>query len=187
MTASIQHVSADLVPFSYDPSGPVALAHLRLLTIPHVNLQGEDAQGVMVVHRVVAEEILEIFKELKQAGFKINKMKLIDDYKANDDESMADNNSSCFCARKITNSENWSIHSYGTAIALNPMINPYVKGDTILPVNATNNVDREKAKDLPGFIGPETECLRIFLKYGWTWGGNFITLKDYHHFEKKIN
>ena len=28
------------------------------------------------------------------------------------------------------------------------------------------------------------EVVKIFEKYGWFWGGNFRTFKDYPHFEK---
>ena len=29
------------------------------------------------------------------------------------------------------------------------------------------------------------ECVKIFAKYGWNWGGNWIKFKDLPHFEKR--
>ena len=38
-----------------------------------------------------------------------------------------------------------SAHSYGRAIDINPLINPYIVGNKVMPANATEYADRDKA------------------------------------------
>ncbi len=53
-------------------------------------------------------------------------------------------------------------HMYGAAVDINPDTNPYCECDT---------------HDIPD------SWVRIFEKYGFFWGGNFRTTKDWMHFE----
>ena len=53
----------------------------------------------------MADDVLEIFKELYDKEYEIEKIRLIDDYNGNDDASMADNNSSAFNFRNIDGTE----------------------------------------------------------------------------------
>ena len=76
------------------------------------------------------------------------------------------------------------MHSYGLAIDINPLINPYVKGDYISPKEAKPYVDRSQIK--LGMIDKDDLCYKLFTKYGWKWGGIWNTVKDYQHFEKEI-
>ena len=66
------------------------------------------------------------------------------------------------------------------ALDINPYLNPVIYSDgRIEPPGA---VYRPGA---PGTFFPEHPLLEEFRKRGWTWGGNFITLKDNHHFDKE--
>jgi len=90
---------------------------------------GVVKKGELIVHRDRADEVLEIFRELLVARFPIQQIRFIDDFGGDDNASMSDNNSSALCVRPVTGTSNrWSQHSYGTAIDINPLVNPYVKG-----------------------------------------------------------
>ena len=52
------------------------------------------------------------------------------EYRGSDEASMADNNSSAFNCRKVKGSNRWSKHSFGEAIDINPLWNPWVKRRT---------------------------------------------------------
>lgn len=81
----------------------------------------------------------------------VEKMILIDAYQANDDLSIEDNNSSAFCSRMITGIPNeFSLHSYGVAIGINPKLNPFVEDDFASPQSGTLYLQRES--DIPGLI-----------------------------------
>jgi gamma-D-glutamyl-L-lysine dipeptidyl-peptidase len=164
--------------------GAVDLKDLAYVQITHINADGEILQGELVYHVKLAREITEIFLDLFKAEYPIEKVRLIDHYDANDDLSMADNCSSALCVRNITGSSTrFSKHSYGGTIDINPLVNPYVKGDTVLPPESAAYLDRTR-EGVPGLIKEGDVCYRAFVDRGYTWGGHWTSLKDYQHFEK---
>lgn len=168
---------------SYKQDCPVPLADLAYVQVRHYNLRGEICTGELIYHKNLAKEIIEIFQELFEKRYPIEKMVLIDNYDANDDRSMEDNNSSAFCSRPITGQQgNFSKHSYGGTIDINPLHNPYVKGDLILPKNGSQFANREVSH--PCIIRKGDDVYNAFIKRGYEWGGEWTRLQDYQHFEK---
>ena len=141
---------------------------LSYLKITYWGFDEKTHVGEMIVNKNVAQEVLDIFKEVYKAKYPIEKMKLIDEYAANDEKSMADNNTSCFCYREIANTNKLSNHSYGKAIDINPLYNPYVVGKTVSPANAKKYVDRSIVRK--GTIVKGDALYNAFIKRGWTWG-----------------
>lgn len=175
-----------IIGVSWKENSPVKLEELSYINVTYWGFDDVEHVGEMIVHEKLAQEVVDIFRELYVAKFPIEKMNLIDEYDANDDLSMADNNTSAFCSREITGKKGvFSEHSYGIAIDINPIQNPYIKGETILPVEGTSYLDRENTRK--GMIIKGDQCYNAFKSRGWTWGGEWNTLKDYQHFEKKIN
>lgn len=105
-------------------------------------------EGELVVNKDIADDVLEIFKELYESGYQIEKVRLIDEYDADDEASMSDNNSSAFNFRFISHTTKISKHGMGMAVDINTLYNPYVKtvdGElSIEPANAADYVDRSK-------------------------------------------
>ena len=162
---------------------PVAIEDLVYLTVLHLDFSGNVQTGELVVHRLLGEEVLAIFQDLFEAGFPIESIRLIDDFDADDNRSMAANNSSAFCTRPILGQETeLSRHSFGFAIHLNPLQNPYIRGDQILPAGSEEYLDRETPQ--PGMIVPGQPAYEAFISRGWSWGGNWQSIKDYQHMEK---
>jgi hypothetical protein len=129
---------------------------------------------------------VEIFKELFEARFPIEKIRLIDEYEANDNKSMADNNTSSFCFREIDGKPGkLSKHSYGVAIDINPVQNPYVYMDKVSPEAGREYLDRSKVTK--GMIVKDDVCYKAFINRGWTWGGDWKNEKDYQHFQKSLD
>ena len=64
------------------------------------------------------------------------------------------------------------------------MINPYGKGDQVLPPEGRKYLNR--AQQTPGMIVQDDATYHAFVKRGWTWGSSWTTLQDYQHLEKKI-
>lgn len=159
-------------------------ADMRLLRVKYWNFADQLQEGELMVHYVVAQEVIEIFQELWSHHFQIDKMRLIDAYGLSDLLSMKDNNTSAFNYRVVAGEERLSNHSYGLAIDINPIQNPYMKGEIILPYEGKKYLDRtipEKGK-----IQKNGFCYEAFHSRGWIWGGDWDDKKDYHHFEKKI-
>ena len=175
---------------SYPEGATVSLDDLRWCHVVHYGFDGEIHEGEIIVNKAIAEDTLEIFKELFDIKYEIEKIRLIDEYDADDERSMEDNNSSSFCYRTIAETTVLSNHALGLAIDINTLYNPYVytrKDGTLFlqPENAADYVDREKEN--PHFIKNGDECYNIFIAHGFTWGGDWNTKKDYQHFEKSID
>ena len=71
-----------------------------------------------------------------------------------------------------------SNHAFGIAIDINPLLNPYVKKNSVEPEGASYN------PELSGTITEDSDVVKIFKSYGWNWGGDWTRGKDYQHFEK---
>lgn len=160
----------------------VNIESLRYLKVGHIGFDGKSHQGEIIVNSALADEVLEIFKSLYEKDYKIEKIKLVDDYNGDDNISMADNNSSAFNYRVIPNTDKLSNHALGRAIDINPLYNPYIVDDNVFPQEGVEYVDRTQKDDR--FIRKNDLIYNIFIKYGWSWGGEWTNAKDYQHFEK---
>lgn len=139
--------------------------------------------GKLVVYQAVAQQTLELFEALYRRGFQIERMIPIEEYGGNDDASMAANNTSGFNCRDTTGKPGvFSNHSWGRAIDINPLTNPYVKGNKVLPPEGRRYLDRSRRH--PGSILAGDYPVQLFENAGWTWGGRWPDRQDYQHFEK---
>lgn len=174
---------------SWRDDNPVALDDLRHIALNHWGYDGSLHDGELIVHREVAEELVDIFEELFLAQYPIEKMLLIDAYDADDDRSCADNNSSVFCSRPVTgHTSGWSMHSYGLAIDINPLLNPYYNR-AFRSVGVIGEEFLDRTLDCRGLIDEEDLCYKAFTSRGWKWGGHWQRERgcvDYQHFYKKI-
>jgi hypothetical protein len=159
---------------------PIKPADLRLLEVSHRDFDGKVAVGQIVVQRSAAEKMVSLFKSLFDEKFPIERMRLVDEYEGSDDLSMAANNTSAFNCRLVPGTNKWSEHSYGLAIDINPVQNPYVKGSVIDPPIAREYLDRSLTTK--GMIHDDDVTVRAFAAIGWKWGGDWTSLKDYQHF-----
>lgn len=162
---------------------------LKYLNVLYVDFDGETQVGEIVCNAAIAEDLTEIFHELYKADYRIERIRLIDEYNADDNLSMEDNNTSSFCYRVVENTTRLSNHAYGMAIDINPFYNPYVvynsEGTRITPVGSEIYADRSDAVMNPYRIDKNDLAYKLFKEHGFTWGGDWNSCKDYQHFEKK--
>ena len=109
---------------SYQENEHISLSELRYLRVLHMGFDGQTHIGELIVNASIAEDILEIMSELYKNSYPIEKMVLIDEYDAEDEPSMSDNNTSAFNYREIAGTSRISRHSFGVAIDINPRFNP---------------------------------------------------------------
>lgn len=172
---------------SYKSGCKVPLSALRYVYVLHYDAQGRIRLGEMVCGKDIAADLVSVFRELYNARYPIERMVLVDDYDADDERSMAANNTTCFNYRAVAGSRRLSNHSLGRAVDVNPLYNPHVrmKGGRIscvAPKAGRRYGDRSLG--LPMMIGRNSLCCRLFLKHGFRWGGDWRSSKDYQHFEK---
>lgn len=187
-SSSVRRISPgvrDRMRFSHRPGCPVPLRDLRLLHMRYFGFDAEAHTGEMVVHKDVGRQVTRVFHRLYDARWPIRRMRLLDDYRGDDDLSMAANNTSGYNCRRVVGSAAWSAHAYGTAIDINPVQNPYVTGGPISPPRGVRfaTVDRSAlARAARGVITTDDVVVRAFADIGWEWGGQWVTSKDYQHF-----
>jgi hypothetical protein len=162
---------------------PVPLEDLRLLTLAHWGYDGQVRTGELVAHADVADDLVAVFGELFAARFPIERMELVDVYGGDDARSMAANNTSAFNCREIDGRPGtWSNHAYGRAVDINPLVNPWVRGDRVDPPEGVAYVDR--TVDAPGLIRDGDVVVTAFTSRGWRWGGHWSSSLDHQHFDR---
>jgi hypothetical protein len=109
-------------------------------------------------------------------------MTLIDVYGADDDRSMAADNTSAYNGRKVMGSTVWSRHAYGLAIDIDPLENPELLDGKVYPPKGARFADR--TLHAAGMIHRGGVVVRAFAAIGWEWGGDWHSLKDYQHFSQ---
>jgi hypothetical protein len=173
---------------SYPQNAQIGREELCYLRVLHTGFDEKTYIGELVVNQKIADDVLEIMKELYENHYPIEKMRLIDEYGADDEASMSDNNTSAFNYRTIAGTNRLSKHGQGLAVDINPRYNPCVRTKngitTVEPQNGSAYVDRNA--DFSYKITEGDLCLQLFLEHGFTWGGSWNSVKDYQHFEKAV-
>ncbi len=172
---------------SYPEGCTVSYDELRYLSVLYYDFNGTVQSGEIICNKAIAKDLIEIFAELYEAEYQIDKIRLIDEYDADDDRSCADNNTSSFCYRMMTGStKKLSKHALGMAIDINPFQNPYVTFPNGSPTTLLEEtrVYIDRSAGLPHMITEDDLCYRLFKEHGFTWGGAWNSVKDYQHFEK---
>lgn len=160
---------------------PSVVGTLCLLDVRYISFDGLLHQGQIVVHGIVRQDVLRVFELMEEIGFPIGRAVPIVKYGWSDDASMADNNSSAFNYRYVAGTSRLSAHAGGLAVDINPYANPVIYED--------GRTSPEGAQYYPGDKGVltlESPVVQEFLGRGWKWGGQFVSFKDYHHFEFKV-
>ncbi|MCL2800675.1 MAG: M15 family metallopeptidase [Treponema sp.] len=152
----------------------------RLITVKYYSFDGKVHQGQLVIDMDLIDDIEFAFSEALKEKFSIHSVIPIShsNFRWNDNLSMTANNTSAFNYRMIAGTQTLSMHARGRAVDINPVQNPYIRGNVRLPANSTYN---------PNTIGTLTNdniIVKSLVSRGWTWGGNWTALKDYQHLEK---
>ena len=154
--------------------------NLVLVDVFYYSFDGNLHKGQLLINRAVKNDIIEIFEFIKESRFPIDKVIPIAKYDWSDEASLSDNNTTSFNYRFVSGTRIVSNHAYGYAIDINPVQNPYIKRNKILPLGAVYD------PDAPGTITRDSQLVQEFKKRGWSWGGDWRSVKDYQHFEKRI-
>ena len=155
------------------------LADLAYLRVDHVTMDGGVARGELVVAAALAQRAIDLFRRLFELGFPIRQLRLVDEYRADDDASMDADNSSAFNFRVVAGTNVLSQHALGRAIDINPRENPWRRPDRILPAAGAAFADRAHVR--PGMIVRPGPIVAALDEHGWEWGGDWRHAFDDHH------
>ena len=168
---------------------PVDTDDLRYIRLKHRNFYRSERMGEIIVHKDVAAEVVEIFRELYEIGYPIRQMRLVSDFRGSDYRSIEADNTSAFNCRQVsTGGKKWSKHAYGKAIDINPIENPFVNKRGHIAHTESYKYKKRLHKNSSfadkAMLIKKDKAIKIFEKYGWKWGGDFSPYKDYQHFAK---
>ena len=159
---------------------PVPPEELAYLTVSFIGFDGLDHTGEIIVAASAADDIVSVFERLHAARFPIEEMRVVTEADLDAPPTGDGNNTGAFVCRPVTGGTAFSEHAKGLAVDINPFHNPYVRGDRVLPEQAVVYTDR--TLDRPGMIHPGDVVVEAFSAIGWTWGGDWTSLKDHQHF-----
>jgi D-alanyl-D-alanine carboxypeptidase len=180
-TATVAAVPPDVVArSSWQPACPVTLDELRYVTVSFWGFDERPHTGELIVNARFAEDLADVFRQLFDARFPIEEMRVIRAEEIDAHPTGDGNTTTSFVCRPAVGSGSWSRHAYGLAVDINPFHNPYLKGDLVLPELASAYLDRGNVR--PGMILPGEAVTEAFADIGWAWGGQWNTLLDYMHF-----
>lgn len=177
----------------------------RLVLIKDIEYYGLDGKlrnnGRIVVMDVVAESIIKILDDLKKIKFPFYKIGSNSGYKTvnywfffKKKIPITDYNyTAAYSCRAMASGGNKSIHSYGLAIDVNPLFNPYLhinhkdkKVSFIIPKDGIYYLNMIKERlDKPTIAGKiDQKVVDIFKYHGWSvWGGYWDFPIDSMHFQ----
>ena len=179
-TVSAAERSAMLSTGSWREGCPVAISDLRVLDLSYWGFDGGVHTGQLMVNADVAQPVVQAFKQIFAAQYPIRRMELVENFGADDEQSMLADNTSGYNCRGVPGSTAFSQHAYGRAIDLNPFENPEIRNGAVDPPEASRYTDRSLTD--VGVIHPNDAAVRAFASIGWYWGGDWTALKDYQHF-----
>lgn len=172
-----------------DSNLAISLDELSYVCVLYNDFEGNVQNGELICNNSIALDLVEIFEELYRNNYQFEEISLIDKYDGDDTLSIEHNNTSCFNYRIVDGTDNLSKHAYGLAIDINPYYNPYVvfnkdgSGETYISPKGSE-VYADRSKDFPYKIDENDLCYKLFIEHGFTWGGNWNSMKDYQHFQK---
>lgn len=130
-------------------------------------------QKIEELHPIVRDEVKKIIEECDNALSGNAKVRITQGLRTFQQQEKLYAQGRTIPGKKVTNAKpGQSIHNYGFAVDICLIIDgKYASWDT--------------AKDWDGDrISDWNECVKIFSKYGWEWGGSWKTFKDLPHFQK---
>lgn len=131
-------------------------------------------QRIQKLHPMVREEVDKIIQECDKALTGMAKVRITQGLRTFEEQNQLYAIGRTKPGKKVTNAKGGqSIHNYGLAVDICLMID-----------GKTASWDTAKDWD-DDQIADWYECVKIFAKHGWEWGGNCKTFKDLPHFEKK--
>jgi len=174
---------------SYRAGCPISLKDLRYIKVKYIGFDNKEHIGELIVNKSVASDIVNIFRELYSIKYPIRKMELVSNYNGSDFASIEADNTSAFNCRFIDGTKKWSNHTYGKAIDINPIENPYVSKSGYTSHKKSYpfvaRVRKNNSSAYKAMLLKNDKAVKIFKKYGFRWGGDWNCCKDYQHFDKK--
>jgi hypothetical protein len=183
INAAVTNTTAAEVAKTYRAGCPVGASKLRTITMNFYGFDKRMHRGVLIVRKDLTSKVIRGFSSAISHRYPVAKMNNPNVYGGNDPKQMAADNTSGFNCRKVVgNPYKMSPHSYGIAIDVNTVRNPYrdAKGKW-WPANGKKYVKRTPRKF--GMLTKNSSLTKSLRKDKFFWGGFWSPGRDYQHFE----
>ena len=131
-------------------------------------------QRIERLHPTIREEVAKIIEQCDEALTGKAKVRITQGFRTPEEQEILYAQGRTSPGKKVTNAKGGrSIHNYGFAIDICLIIDGK---------EASWNTKKDWDNDQ---IADWYECVKIFAKHGYEWGGNWKTFKDMPHFEKR--
>lgn len=176
------------VPHSWRPGCPVPPSSLRRIRINRIDYSGRVARGSIIVRAAETSDVVRVLTAALNQRFPIRAMRPSDRYYAggrrtpmeSDKASMRAGNTSAFnCRPVVGNPYRMSQHSYGNAVDINTIENPYVTSSQVYPPGSREYLKRSPYRR--GMILRDGVIASRMRALGWLWGARW-SRPDYQHF-----
>ena len=175
-----------------DPKCPAEIRdRQKIVEVTYYSDDGKLHRGQLVVDGELEQDVQKVFEVALRERTPIHSVipashpRFRKNGRWDDNRTMEANNTSSFNYRPKTGGGSLSVHAYGRAIDINPLINPYINVR-----NGRRDVQPRGArydKKVPGTFTADHPVVLAFKALGWQWGGDWNNPKDYQHFEKPRN
>ena len=165
---------------SWERGCPVGLRRMRYLQVTFWGFDRRRHVGELIVHEDHARGIARVFEKLYGARFPIEQMTLPTSVERDPTPSGDGNGTGAMACRATVGQTFWSAHAPGNAIDINAFQNPYLRDGLVIPERVSAYLDHSCRR--PGMILRGGVVVGAFRDIGWSWGGDWRTLKDYQHF-----
>ena len=165
---------------TWEPGCPVARDELAWLRLTFRGFDGQRHTGELLVNASAAADLDQVFRRLWEASFPMEQVLIVRSIDEDAPPTGDGNGTGSFVCRATTGGTSFSQHAYGLAIDVNTFQNPYQNDGRVLPELASSYLQREQVR--PGMITADGPVVHAFREIGWSWGGEWTSLKDYQHF-----
>ena len=165
---------------TWEPGCPVARDGLAWLRLTFWGFDARRHTGELLVNTGAADDLDLVFRQLWQARFPLEQVLIVRSLDEEAPPTGDGNGTGSFVCRATTGGTSFSQHAYGLALDVNTFQNPYEEDGLVLPERASSYLERDRVR--PGMITADGPVVAAFREIGWSWGGEWNTLKDYQHF-----
>lgn len=160
--------------------------------VTYIDFDGNEREGTIVVHQLVADDIRAFFTFMKEVSFPVAHVVPVShpSIKWDDDVSVSLNNTSGFNYRTIAGTHRLSWHAKGLAVDINPLQNPFIRFDKSGVETFRAPKDGIYDTSARGTLTSLHPVVRFLKERGWEWGGDWNINSgriDYQHFEKHLS
>lgn len=160
---------------------PATRSDLRRVEVNFHDWAGDVQRGMLVVNRDVAHDVAAVFTDIFKAGFPIRSMRPMEEFRGDDNASMAADNTSAYNCRSAAQANSAAVdspHANGRAVDINPRENPWLdpRCGCFMPTGKYAERTPGKGKILEGGT-----VWRAFTKRRWIWQD--IATPDFQHFD----